>query len=136
MDRSYDVAAIEKAVALGDNTGINPEEWSEGTPNIALTDGNGNFTLFVFEYPGVYQGHYFFEVARGGYAEELSKEALRQMFSREDVKAIFGLTPINHKGALWLSKRIGFTPQGIVDTTRGPCQMFTLTKEEYDTWAA
>lgn len=136
MYRTFDTERIAKAVSLAPDTeDFDAEEWVANEDNIALTDGDGNYILFQYEYPGALQGHYFFEKARGKEAISLSQLALGLAFDAFDVKLIFGLTPLTNQGALWLSRKIGFNKQGIVDTPKGPCMMFTMTKDEYEEWA-
>ncbi len=134
MNRTFDPVLVSLSV----NTEIDDfvaTEWLNDNKNIALTDGKGNVVLFQHEFPGVVQGHYFFNNARGKEAVHLSKEALEIIFNTYGIQSIFGLTPIHKKGALWLSKHLGFKSYGQVEASIGPCEMFVLSRKEYK-WAA
>lgn len=111
--------------------GFNPIEWLKDERNIALTDGLGSFSLFEYNLPGVYTGHWFFQV-RGKEAIRLAEQMLSEIFSDAyDVKVIRGLTPLQNLGARWLAKRMGFTGNGVTQTENGPCELFILTKDQY-----
>lgn len=112
------------------------KQWQEDPSNILLSDGKDNFALFGYEFPRAYQGHYAFLSARGKEAIRLSRLFLSQMFDDYGARLIFGLTPLENKKALWMSRRVGFQSQGIVETLEGESQLFTLLKEEYEEWVA
>lgn len=128
MHVTTDLDEIEAAVRLNPDADFDREEWN----GIALSDGEGNLALFNFEFPGIVQGHYFFKTARGQHAIRLSLLALEIIFNTFDIKVIFGLTPLSKKGALKLSKHIGFRSYGTVNTPKGPCEKFIMTKEEFN----
>ena len=104
MHETHDLDEIETAVRLTSDAEFDRKDWN----GIALSDGEGNLALFVHEYPGVVQGHYFFRNARGKDAIRISLEALDQIFNTFDCKVVFGLTPHSKMGSLWLSRHIGF----------------------------
>lgn len=111
--------------------GFDPVEWLANGDNVCLTDGHGNFTLFERSVPKTVIGHYFL-VARGKEAFAICKEFLDEIFSGPyDVKIIYGLTPVEKKGALWMNKRLGFKSHGLIDTVAGPCEMVSMTKEDW-----
>lgn len=112
--------------------GFEPENWLANSNNIALTDGLKNFSLFEFELDGIYTGHYFFGNARGREALAIAKEMVREAFSNHPIKVIRGLTPLEKLGARWLSRQTGFTSHGVVQTTTGPCELFILSKDEWE----
>lgn len=128
MYETTDLEEIIEAVRLNPDADFDPQDWN----GIALSDGEGNLALFVHEFPGVVQGHYFFKSARGKDAVRLSFLALEKVFNEYDIKVVFGLTPHSKKGALWLSKHIGFRSYGKVETPKGPCEKFIMTKEEFN----
>lgn len=133
MHRTKDTIGVAAAVALNPEIeNFVAEDWLLDEDNIALTDGEGNFVLFQAELPGVVQGHYFFEKARGKEAVELSRDVLELVFTTYGIQTIFGLTPVHKKGALWLSRHLGFKSYGQVQTPIGLCEKFILTKEEYN----
>lgn len=131
--RTKDLEAVVKAVSeYRENIlGFYPEEWLANDNNLAFTDEFGNISLFEWNYPGVYTGHYFFFV-RGKKAVDLSREILRIVFDEYKVKAIRGITPLKHLGARWMTKKLGFKSYGIVHTPNGPEELFVLTKEEWE----
>lgn len=131
--RTHDIDLIAKAVSRYNKPvhGFNPEDWGEGSKNIALVDEIGNVSLFEYDKEGVVTGHYFF-VSRGKEAVTVSSEMLYEIFHGPyRIEAIRGLTPIDHKGALWLSRHLGFKQYVILETEAGPCALFILTKNEY-----
>lgn len=105
--------------------------WLDNEKNIALSDEKGNVSLFEFNQDGLYTGHYFYH-CRGKDAFDLAKSQLNEMFSNYDVRIIRGLTPVDNLGARWMSKKIGFTSYGIEDTFAGPCELFILTRQEWE----
>ncbi len=117
---------------LAPSVAFNAEEWLAEKGNIALTDGEGSFNLLHHDGPGLYWGHTFYRV-RGKEAVRLIKEATRHSFDNYPVEVLMGLTPIEKKGARWLSRQAGFKSYGVMDTSTGPCEMFILTRNEL--WA-
>ncbi len=112
--------------------GFNPEEWLSNPLNVALTDSEGNYSLFEREALGVVSGHYFM-VARGREAFKLAKQMLHEIFTGPyDVKVIRGFTPVEHKGALWMNKQLGFKEYGNVETQAGTMRLVILTKLEWE----
>jgi hypothetical protein len=131
--RTRDVTPVLSAIEqYAENiVGLDPEQWLNDENNVALTDEDGNVSMFERNEPGVVTGHYFF-FCRGRAAIKLSHEMLREIFTGPyDVEVIRGLTPIDHKGALWMSRHVGFKEYGTIPTEVGPCALFILTKNEY-----
>lgn len=104
------------------------EDWLEAPRNIAICNNDCDLALFTFVYEGVFEGHYFFNEARGKEAIKLSKEILE--FFRKLQNGVFtvvrGLVPLENKAAAWMSRKIGFNSAGIVDTINGQCELFVL----------
>lgn len=111
--------------------GLDPVQWLIHPDNIAVYDGNDNLALFETQGNGVVCGHYFFNTARGKEAYELSIKVLDYIFDKTDIKVISGLTPIDHKGAKWMNRRLGFKKIGVVETEAGPHEIYYLTREDY-----
>lgn len=112
--------------------GFYPEEWLRSPLNVALTDGNGNYSLYERESNKVVSGHYFM-IARGRDALSVSKKMLEEIFTGPyDVEVIRGMTPVTHKGALWMNKKLGFSEYGDVDTKAGLMRLVILTKQEWE----
>ncbi len=108
------------------------EGWLEDTDNVAFSDGRGNVSLFTWESPGVYSGHYYYLNARGEEAYGLAKEALYRIFNYHDAKLLFGLIPKGHKGSTNLTKRLGFESHGDVEGYGQEMELFILTKKDYE----
>ncbi len=108
--------------------GFYPEIWLEDQRNIALVDDRGNICLFEYEKKGVYTGHFFFE-DRGRRALHAGRYFLDEILSYDEVQIIRGLTPLQKLGARWLSRQLGFTSYGVVQTVIGPCELFIYSKE-------
>jgi hypothetical protein len=133
ITRTTDITTVSKAIQqYADGiVGLDLGEWLSNNNNVALVDEDGNVCLFERECKAsLVTGHFFF-YKRGKEALLLSKEMLKEIFSGPySVETITGLTPMGNLGALWLSKKIGFKPNGIIKTVVGPCQLFILTKQE------
>lgn len=132
MRRTFDADSVDKAVQRNpDAINFNAEEWCSNTDNIALTNDKDDFALFENEYPGAYTGHYFFN-SRGKEAVKAAEEFLLEAFTNYPIEVIRGLTPADKLGAKWLSRRLGFTSYGTVETIVGDCELFILTKDEFN----
>lgn len=110
--------------------GFDPVSWLATEGNLAITDGE-NWALFDKQPDGVYTGHYFF-VVRGKAARQLGKEMLAFFFENTDVQALRGMTPLENLGARWMSRQLGFKGYGVIETMRGPCELFILTRREWE----
>lgn len=133
--RTYDVVKIKAAVSqyAQQIEGFYPEDWIENRLNVALINNNDDIALFENQHglENTVCGHYFF-FSRGKEAVLAAKEFLKEIFSEDSyVQTIIGLTPIEHKGALWMNKQLGFKENGEVSTVVGPCKFVMLTKEQW-----
>ena len=132
--RTYDLEKIEAATRDYETEGFHPSEWLSCKDNIALINENEDIALFEAQSclaPGTVCGHYFF-FSRGGEAVKAARSFLAEVFSGEyNVKKIMGLTPVDHKGALWMNKRLGFTEYGTIDTVVGPSVFVLMTKQQW-----
>jgi len=131
--RTFDKDIVTKATSLyaDEIVGLDVEEWLKDDQNIALTNKDGDVSMFEHFYPGAVYGHYFYH-NRGKAAIETATSHLKELFENYDVKLIQGLTPITHLGARWLAKKIGCKSQGIIHTKVGPCELFLISKEEWE----
>jgi hypothetical protein len=128
--RSFDPELAKNAA--GDdprNESIDWQEWLDDYKNVMVVDGD-DVGLGTFEYPGVYNVHWFF-VSRGKYAKKMALEMLDYFFTNHDVKALRGLTPTNLRGACWLARQLGFKSYGTFEFAYGPCELFCMTKDEF-----
>jgi hypothetical protein len=132
--RTYSVDLVSKAVAqYGEVTGFEPVSWLSDLNNVALTNENNDIALFQREglNPISGYGHYFFW-SRGKEALKAAKEFLKEFFTGPyNIEIIMGLTPVTHKGALWMNSQLGFKKLGIVPSHVGDLQVVRLTKEEW-----
>lgn len=88
--------------------------------------------MALFEVDGeVFTGHYFF-VSRGESAYHSASLFLDFIFKEYSVEVIKGLTPLEHKGALWLTRKLGFSDYGLVDSIAGKMRLSILTRREYN----
>lgn len=132
MYRSFDPEVMRKAAEPYPEL-IPPDTdfaaWLGNVKNVMLED-NGSVGLAVYEYPGVYTGHYFFKVG-GRKALSLARDMMNWMIENQGAKAFTGITPADNKAARWFNRNLGFTSFGLVDTERGPHEMFCITADEF-----
>jgi hypothetical protein len=133
--RTFDIEKVVAATQDYETEGFHPSEWLSHDGNIALINDNEDIALFEEQSdlaPGTVCGHYFF-FSRGKQAVKAAENFLEEIFSEPEysVKTIMGLTPTDHKGALWMNKRLGFKEHGTVDTVIGPCKFVLMTKEQW-----
>lgn len=137
MKRTIKVHDITQAVDpyMKEIQGFTPEEWVDNDANVALIDPKTkDVALFERQYkvPHAVHGHYFFH-SRGKRAYQTAVAALDEIFSgKYNIEVVSGLTPLDHKGALWMNRRLGFTSHGSMDTSIGPCDFVVLTKQEWE----
>ncbi len=108
---------------------VDMSDWVADDRNIALEE-NEDYGVFEYFLPGVYTGHYFFN-SRGSKARARAIRMLDEVFQNYGVQLIRGLTPVHHRGALWMNRQLGFTSYGVVETIAGPHELFILPKEDF-----
>lgn len=108
---------------------VDLEEYFKNKNHISIQKEN-DIALFTYNWPGLYTGHYFFE-SRGKAAKARALEILEEVFTKHPVLTIRGLTPVENKAARWMSRQLGFTSYGTVETPTGECEFFLLSKEEW-----
>lgn len=133
--RTYDPVLVAYALETYDETplGLDISDWLMYNTNVALADEHGNVALFERQarLPSSVCGHYFFH-SRGRAAINAAEGFLKEIFTGPyDVQTIIGLTPVEHKGANWMNRKLGFKQHDTIDTEVGPCGFFLLTK---NTW--
>jgi len=131
--RTQDSGIVRQATSQVDFEleGFHLREWLADDENVALTNLRGDVSLFERQWrnPSIVTGHYFF-FSRGREALDVAKEMLEEIWKEEyKVKTILGLTPVTHRGALWLNKRLGFKTIDTIDAITGPCRLVQLSKE-------
>jgi hypothetical protein len=132
--RTFDIEIVTAATKDHETHGFNPVEWLEDTENIALVNDQGDLALFERFSPSLVYGHYFFK-SRGKEAITVAKAFLTEAFFTEEysIKVIAGLTPVEHLGAKWLTRRLGFKFQEVLDSVSGPHELYILTQQEWKT---
>jgi hypothetical protein len=108
-----------------------PEEWLSDRRNIAMVNDNGDIAAFEpHGSEGVFKGHYFFQ-SRGAEAVKAAKEFLSEAFSEYDIHRLMGFTQVSKKGAMWITRHLGFTPLGIENINGEDFQVWTMHRSEY-----
>lgn len=131
MHRSFDPEVMRKAFEPHPDlfpVDTNFESWLANKNNVMLVEGE-SVGLACHEYPGVYTGHYLFKV-RGREALKLARRMMEWMIENEGAKAFTGITPVDNKAARWFNRNLGFTSFGVLETERGPHEMFCITADE------
>jgi hypothetical protein len=115
-------------------TGFYPADWLANDKNIALASDEGDVSLFEWqeELPGSVCGHFFF-FCRGKAAKQLALQMIDEVFTNyPEVNRIVGLTPMDNKPALWMTRQLGFTDCGVVDELADPHRLSQLTRDDWD----
>jgi membrane-bound inhibitor of C-type lysozyme len=134
--RTYSIEKVKKATSqyAEEIVGLDVVEWLSNPYNVALTNSNDDIAMFerVHAAPSTVYGHYFFW-SRGKDARNAAKQFLKEIFTGNyNVQVILGLTPLEHKGALWLNRQLGFKEIGQTDSVVGELRMVMLTKKEWE----
>ena len=132
ITRSYDWEGMKKAIDPYPEFKLETFDYKNwvDNPNNLLIQEEDNFGFLNYEYPGAYTAHWFYTV-RGKEAIELAQRMLDYCFKNYDVRLIRGLTPESNMRARIAAKRVGLTSQGMVETTTGPHELMTMTKDEF-----
>jgi hypothetical protein len=130
--RTFDASVVERvarSLTKRPEAPFDPIAWIAHQPNIALINDNGDVALFEGENRPLVTGHYHFN-SRGRQAINAGKSFLDEVFSL-NVRVIRGLTPLTNLGARWMSRQLGFTSHGVINTDTGPHELFMLTCEDH-----
>jgi hypothetical protein len=130
IERTMSSELIAKVTEGYGGCDFNPSAWLSDLRNIALVNNRGDVNLFQYETDGVYIGHFFY-VSRGREALQAAIEMLARIF-QEDVEVLIGITPDDKPAAKWLARKIGFKSYGPVEHVCGPCEIFILSRVEYE----
>lgn len=132
--RTYDQNVVQKALELysGEIEGLDLTEWLANTLNIALVNSKGDVSLLEHQahLENTVCAHYFY-FSRGKEAIKTAQEFMKEVFTEYYPEVIIGMTPENHKGALWLNRRLGLTEHGTINTVIGPCRFVMITKQQW-----
>lgn len=130
IERTWDVALVAPAVEffLGPGHDVDVQEWINKQDTIVLVNDDGDLALF--EKHGTWQGHYYFQ-SRGKKAVVAAKNFLDEVFNPcYNISVLTGLTPLTNLGARWLSRKIGFTSQGVITIDNQPFEFFILINKD------
>jgi len=110
--------------------GFDAPDWIASPSNVALTDGSsvglfGSFGSHVFE------AHWLF-VARGRKALDLGADMLAAMFDLYGARVIKGMIPTERKASRWFTRKLGCRSLGIIETIRGPHELFMLARADFE----
>jgi hypothetical protein len=109
---------------------IDSSSWiADADNNILLVDSRGNLAAFEKKANKTFEGHYFFK-DRGKQAVDAALSFLDEMRSMPEVSVIIGIVPLINLGARWLTRKIGFSSQGIVETQAATSELFLLVLHE------
>lgn len=131
--RTFDAGLVSKAVkkVIDDFDGA---YWLAQEENVALINEEGDVAIFerFYDNESSVFGHYFF-ISRGREAINAGKEFLKEIFTGTyNIETVMGLTPVEHKAALWMNRQLGFTETGETLPHRlGDVKMVILTKNEW-----
>jgi hypothetical protein len=133
--RTFDTVVVEKAIETYAEKiiGLDISDWLCYTTNIALTNQSGDIALFERQWrqPSTVCGHYFFH-SRGRQAIDAANGFLAELFSGPyEVEVVTGLTPSDHRAALWMNKRLGFKSHGSLTVDDRDYEFVMLTKHEW-----
>lgn len=134
MTRTYDAYLVSQALDefLEKDTEVDPIDWVSLPTNIALINDRGDLAIFEIGFKNVYTGHYYFK-SRGRAAITAAREFIDELFNTcYNISVLLGLTPLTNRPARWLSRQVGFKSYGIVHNTRRHCEMFIITKKEFN----
>jgi len=105
--------------------------WLSDDNNLAFIDDTGNLGLLEYDTPGVYNSHMFF-CSRGRDAINKATEMIGNAFEHYPVQVMRGYTDVSNRAARWMDRQLGYTSYGVLSTLNPPCELFILTKKEFE----
>jgi len=113
--------------------GFDAASWIASQNNVALTDGSsvGLFGSFGSFGSHVFEAHWLF-VARGREALDLGTDMLAAMFDLYGARVIKGMIPTERKASRWFTRKLGCRSLGIIETIRGPHELFMLARANFE----
>ena len=133
IKRSFDPELLRQALAMhpDDQSEVDAEAWIDNERNVMYLDDSGSVGLLTFEYPGLYNAHWFFRV-RGKNAYDLARKMLHKGFQETDMQAVRGLTPMSLPNVRMAARRVGLTSYGQITCSDGKdYELFCMTKDEF-----
>lgn len=131
--RTYDATLVAPAIKhfLRSEEKVDTIEWLSNPDNIVLVNDVGDMALFEKGIKHVYSGHYYFK-SRGRKAISSGLELLDELLnSCYNINVLTGLVPLEHLGARWITRKLGFTSHGVVHLNDKHYELFILTKKEF-----
>lgn len=121
---------LQRPEIAGLDYGFDASGWIAERANIALTDGS-SIGLFGSTGAGVFDTHWLF-VARGRQALDLASDMLAAMFDLYGAVAVKGMIPVGRKASRLFTRWLGCRSLGIVETIRGPHELFMLARADFE----
>lgn len=133
MHRSFDSELLRKTAEPYPD--IVPHDfdfkgWVANLNNVMIVEGE-DVGFFTYEYPGVYNAHYFM-VTRGRDVIPIANQAFEMMFNAYGAETLRGLTKKSLRAACWMARQIGFKSYGTIIYPDGEYELFFVTKEEFN----
>ena len=110
--------------------GFDASGWIAIQSNIALTDGS-SIGLFGACSSHAFEAHWLF-IARGREALDLGADMLAAMFDLYGAHVIKGMIPTERKASRWFTRKLGCRSLGIIETIRGPHELFMLARADFE----
>lgn len=110
--------------------GFDAPGWIANQSNVALTDGS-SVGLFGNNGAKVFDAHWLF-IARGREALDLGADMLAAMFDLYGARVIRGMIPTERKASRWFTRKLGCRSLGIIETIRGPHELFMLARADFE----
>jgi len=110
--------------------GFDAPGWIANPSNIALTDG-ASVGLFGDSGAKVFDAHWLF-IAQGREALDLAADMLAAMFDLYGARVIKGMIPTERKASRWFTRKLGCRSLGIIETIRGPHELFMLARADFE----
>jgi len=110
--------------------GFDAPGWIANQSNVALTDGS-SVGLFGSCGSRVFEAHWLF-IARGREALDLGADMLAAMFDLYGASAFKGMIPTERKASRWFTRKLGCRSLGIIETIRGPHELFMLARADFE----
>lgn len=106
------------------------EDWWKEPRHLMLVEDD-NVGLATFEYPGLYDVHWFYQSARGRQAIALGRRMIGKLFEEHGAECLRGLIRTELKASKWACRQLGFKSHGIVSYPEGDSEVFCMTKDQY-----
>ena len=132
--KTHDLGRIKAAMAqYSEHIEGFEDDWVDHRYNVALTNDAGDIGLFEWEptLEGTVCGHYFF-FSRGKSAKAVAIAMISNVFDNYDfIHRIVGLTPMDNKPALWMTRQLGLTDCGVITIHSGPHRLSQMTRQQW-----